>query len=84
MAENDMLDDLAFENKLTDMEDDLPTLIKFLAREQRSTGKVLVSYGKRIKKIEQRNYRFFGYIGAAGAILGTAITATLDYLIRRG
>lgn len=84
MANNPMMDDLEFENRLNDMGDNQLELIKFVARQQNSTGKTLVSHGKRLRRLEGKNFRLFGFVGLTGAVLGTAITATIDYLLRRG
>ena len=84
MAEIDMLEDAEFENQITAMGDDQPALIKFVARQQFSTSKVLVDHGKRIKSLEKKNKKMFGIVGGAGAILATTVTATLDYFLRRG
>ena len=84
MADHDMLDDLEFENQISELGDNQPELIKFVARQQFSTSKVLVSHDKRIKSLENKNKKLFGFVGATGAILATAVTATIDYLLRRG
>ena len=83
MADINMLDDLEFENQINAMGDNQPELIKFVARQQFTTGKVLVDHGKRIKRLENKNNKVMGAVGGASAILATAITATLDYLLRR-
>ena len=84
MPEIDMLEDAEFENQITAMGDDQPALIKFVARQQFSTSKVLVDHGKRIKSLESKNKKMMGAVGGAGAILATAITATLDHFLKRG
>ncbi len=82
--EIDMLEDVEFENQINALGDDQLALIKLVARQQFSTGKVLISHGKRIKKLEGQNKKVFGIVGGAGAILASAIVATLDYIFRRG
>ena len=84
MPEIDMLDDLEFENQISAMGDDQPALIKFVARQQFSTSKVLIDHGKRIQGLEKQNKKLFGAVGGVSAIFATAITSTLDYFIRRG
>ena len=49
--EIDMLEDAEFENQINEMGDDQPALIKFVARQQFATSKVLVSHGKRIRSL---------------------------------
>ena len=84
MANNiDMLEDAEFENQISAMGDDQPALIKFVARQQFSTSKVLVSHGRRIKKLENKNKKVMGAVGGLSAFFATAITATLDYFLRR-
>lgn len=82
--DTDMLDDLEFENQINALGDDQPALIKFVARQQFDTSKILVDHGKRIKSLENKNKKVMGAVGATGAIIATAITATLDYFLRRG
>ena len=83
MAGHEMLDDLEFENQISELGDDQPALIKFVARQQFSTSKVLVDHGKRIKSLENKNRKVMGFVGGASAIFATAVTATIDYLLRR-
>ena len=83
--EIDMLEDAEFENQLTALGDDQLALTKFVARQQFATAKIMVSHGKRLKSLERKNRRLLGAIGVAGAIIATAVTATIDYFIfRRG
>ena len=83
MAEIDMLEDAEFEGQLTAMGDDPVALTKFVARQQYSTGKVLMDHGRRIKSLEKKNKKAMGVVGASGAILATAIAAVVDYFMRR-
>jgi len=80
---HDMLNDMEFEERLNELGENQPALIRFLAHQQFSTSKVLLKHDKRIGRIEKQNKKIFGLAGGAGAILGTAITATIDYLLRR-
>ena len=82
--EIDMLEDAEFENQINAMGDDQPALIKFVARQQFATGKVLVSHGKRIKRLENTNKKVIGGIGGIGALIATGIMAALDYILKRG
>ena len=81
--ENEMFNDLEFENEMEKMADDQLALTKFAVRQGYATNKVVAGYGKRIKKLEGQNKRTMGLIGAAGAVLATAIAAFLDYFVRR-
>ena len=80
---NGMLGDMDFEQKLNDLGNDEPELIRFIARQQFSTSKVLVDHGKRIKSLENKTKKMMGAVGGAGAIFATAVTATLDYFLKR-
>ena len=82
--EPDMLDDLEFENQINALGDDQPALIKFVARQQFSTGKVLISHGKRLKSLESKNKKLFGVVGGAGALLATAVIGIIEYFTRKG
>ncbi len=81
---DEMLKDMEFENQLRELGDDQPGLIRFVAREQFKTSKVQKSYGKRIKSLESKNKKIFGFAGAFGAVIATAVTAVFDYLSKRG
>ena len=80
MADNNMLGDLEFENQINELGDNQTELIKFVARQQFSTSKTMVSHGKRIKSLESKNKKMFGFVGGAGAILATAITYRLFFI----
>ena len=82
--EIDMLGDAEFENQMNAMGDDQPALIKFVARQQFATGKVLVAHGKRLKSLEHKNKRLFGFVGGIGALIATFIMGIADYFLRRG
>lgn len=79
----DMLEDFEFENQINAMGDDQPALIKFVARQQFATSKVLVSHNNRIKKVEGQNKRVLFIIGSFGAVIATAFIETLNYFLRR-
>jgi len=83
MSGKDILEEAEFENQLTALGDDQLGLIKFVARQQFDTCKILIDHDKRIKSVEKQNKKLMGVIGSGGAILGTAITAVLDYFVRR-
>ena len=82
--EIDMLEDAEFENQMAEMGEDPIALTKFVARNQYQSSKVVNSNVKRIRRLEKQNKKVFGIVGGAGAILATAITASIDYLLRRG
>ncbi len=84
MAEElDMLEDAEFENQMTEMGEDQPRLLRFIATQQFTTSKVLVDHGRRIKKLEGRNNKIMGIIGGAGAVIATTFIETLNYFMRR-
>lgn len=78
-----MFDDLEFENEMAKMADDQLALTKFAVRQGYATNKVVISNVKRIKKLESQNKKVIGFVGATGAVLATAVAATLDYFLRR-
>lgn len=84
MPDNDMLEDAQFENQINALGDDQPALIKFVARQQYDSSKVLHDHGKRIKSLEKKSNKLMGGIGLVSAILATAITTALDTFLRRG
>ncbi len=83
MANGDMLEDMEFESRLTELGDDQPALIKFVAREQYSVSKILISHEKRITKVEKANKKVFGIVGIVSAGFATVVIAIIDYFVRR-
>jgi len=81
--EIDMMEDAEFEMQITAMGDDQPALLKFVARQQFSVGKIVVSHGRRIRTLEKRNKKVMGIIGGSGAILATAVVAAIDFFLHR-
>ncbi len=84
MGNSDMLNDMDFEQKLNDLGNDQPELIRFIAHQQFSTGKVLIDHGKRLKSLEHKNKKLFGFVGGIGALIATFIMGIADYFLRRG
>ena len=78
---SEYLDDMEFEAKLDDLGDNEPELIRFIARQQFSTSKVLMDHSRRIKSLEKKNKKAMGVVGASGAILATAAAAFIDYIM---
>lgn len=76
----DMLDDLEFENQINALGDNQPALIKFVARQQFDTSKILVKHDKRIRNVEKQNKKAFGVVG----IMSASLVAVIDYFLRRG
>ena len=83
MSNGDMIEDMKFENQLTELGDDQPKLIRFVAREQFKSNRILRDHGKRIHRLEGKNKKVMSFIGVTGAVIATAVTATIDYFIRR-
>ncbi len=82
--DNNMLDDLEFENRITELGDDQAKLIKFVAWQQYSSSKVMADHGKRIKSLENKNKKTMGAVGGISAVIASIIVATVDYFLRRG
>ena len=83
MPENDMLEDIEFENQINALGDDQPALIKFVARQQYDTSKVLGLHEKRIKGLERSKKKLFGLTGGIGAIIGAIIAAIVDFMLHK-
>ena len=79
----DMLEDAEFENQIDAMGDDQLKLIKFVARQQFSVSKIVVSQGKRIRTLEKRDKKFMSIISGISALFATAVTATINYFMNR-
>ena len=78
-----MLNALEFEQRLEEFGDNQLELLKFVARQYYETSNLCPIHDKSIKNLEKQNKKLFGIVGGAGAILGTAITAMVDYFLRR-
>ena len=79
---DDMNTDLEFENHISVLSD--RGLIEFVARQVHDISKVCPVHDKRLRVVEKQTKKTMGLIGGTGAIIGTAITATIDYFIKRG
>ncbi len=84
MPDNEMLEDLEFENQITAMGDNQTELIKFVARQQYSSGKTVASLGKRVKSLENKNKKTMGAVGGVSAVVAGIIVAAVDYFLKRG
>ncbi len=81
--EINMLEDAEFENQMNALGDDQPALIKFVARQQFATSKVLITHGRKIKALERRSNRTMGIIGGTGTLIGAVIASIFEYFIKR-
>jgi len=79
----EFLSDLEFEHQLDERGDNQPELIRFIARQQFSTSKILFLHDKRIKSLEKQNKKMFSLVGGAGAIIGTAVISVINYFLGR-
>lgn len=78
------LNDMEFEKRLSEMGDNQPELIKFVARQQFSSSKTLTTHNSRIAILENGDRKMSGIVGGiTGAITGIVI-GVLNYLVHRG
>lgn len=80
---SNMLSDMEFEQRLTEMGDNQTELIKFVARQQFEMSKLCPIHDRDIKKLQNRNRKEIGATGGIGALFGASLAAILDYLMRR-
>ena len=59
-------------------------LSEFTAEQVYETCIIIQSHDKRIKKLEGRDRKAFGYTGGIGGIIGAAFTFLIEFFIRRG
>ena len=78
-----MLDDMEFEQKLNDLGDNQTELIRFIARQQFSSSKIIISHNKRIKVIEEGNKRTSTITGGISGAVTAAIIGVIDYFSRK-
>lgn len=79
----EMLNELEFESRLQEFGDNQLELLKFVARQQFQTSKILPHHNKRITNLENRDRKAFGVSGGIGGIIGATIASVIDYLLRR-
>ncbi len=76
-----ILSDLDFEKHISELSD--RGLIEFVARQQYDMAKLCPIHDKDIKSLQNKNNKMLGAVGGIGALIGGAITGTLDYFLRR-
>jgi len=76
-----ILDEMEFEEKTRGMSD--RKLLEFTARQYYILAIFANKTEKRVTGLENRSRRAFGLTGGAGAFIGAAIAALIDFIIRR-
>ncbi len=77
---NEFLNDMEFEDRLTELGDDQLELIKFVARQEYETHKVLKAHDKRISLLENRDLKTFSVTSGIGAIIGSGIIIASEFI----
>ena len=80
---NNMLTDMEFEQRLVEMGDNQPALIRFIARNQYQMSKLCPIHAKKIKSLENKTTKELGIFGGLGALLGATVAGAIDYFLRR-
>ena len=83
---NNFLGDMEFEQRLTELSDNQPELLKFIARQTYTAQKLVSTHDKRLTKIESHERQQLQRSGGIGGITGfcvALIVAVVDYFMRR-
>ena len=78
-----LMQDMEFEQRLNEMGDNQPELIRFIARQQYRMAKLCPVHEKKIKALENKDRKQAGAIGGIGAIIGAIMAGIVDYFMRR-
>jgi len=78
MVPDEILDDLEFEEKIRALPD--RELIEFNARQLFLLRKDYQSVQNRLKRLENRDRKFYGIIGATGTFVGAIIVSGIEYI----
>ena len=80
---NGMLNDLEFENQLNDMGDDQPELIKFVARQQFTSSKLLAVHDKKISDLENGDRKTSSIAGGISGTISSIIIGVISYFTNK-
>jgi len=75
------LNDLELEQQIKDMND--RQLLEFTARQTYDVCILATSNEKRIAKLENKNLKLNGIIGGSGALIGAAVAASINFMLKR-
>ena len=76
-----LLNELDFEKRIAQLSD--RELIEFVARQQYTVSMLCPVQDKRLTKLESRTKKELGVVGGAGAFVGSAIGAVLNFFLGR-
>mgnify|MGYP001574490050 CR=1 FL=1 len=80
---NGMLNDLEFENQLNDLGDNQPELIKFVARQQFTSSKLLAVHDKKIADLEVGDRKASGIVGGISGTITSTIIGIIGYFTNK-
>mgnify|MGYP001567928641 CR=1 FL=1 len=80
---NGMLNDLEFENQLSNMGDNQLELIKFVARQQFTSSKLLAVHDKKISDLETGDRKISGITGGISGTITSIIIGIISYLTNK-
>ena len=80
---NGMLNDLEFENRLNNMGDNQLELIKFVARQQFTSSKLLSIHDKKISDLETGDRRASGIVGGISGTITSVIIGVISYFTNK-
>jgi len=78
---NGMLSDLEFENQMNELGDNQIALIKFIARQQFASSKVLTIHEAKIVTLENGDRKTSGIVGGISATIVSVIIGVINYFV---
>ena len=80
---NGMLNDIEFENQLNELGDNQLSLIKFVARQQFSTSKLISTNTTRITSLENGDRKMSSILGGIAGTITAIIIGIVNYFVNR-
>ena len=78
---NEMLNDLEFENRINELGDNQTELIKFVARQQFTSSKLLAIHDTKIASLESGDRKTSGIVGGISGTITAVIINIINYFV---
>ncbi len=81
MANNGMMSDIAFENQINELGDNQIALIKFVARQQFASSKLLAIHDTKITSLENGDRKLSSIAGGISGTITAILVGIINYFI---
>ena len=80
---NGMLSDIEFENQINELGDNQLALVKFIARQQFTSSKILAIHDTKIASLESGDRKISGIMGAISGTITAVVIGIISYFTNR-